>query len=187
MAAAAYGACLQIWSYIQMPAFAISTAVSAMVAQNVGASRHDRVDPVTKAGVTANILMTGLLASLLLLFDKPLLGLFLGAHSKAVPIAEHVQIVVTWSYVLVGITMVLSGTMRSYGAVILPLIAMVTAMYPARLGFYWLAHPYIGGEAVWWAFPAGSVASVLLTWLVYSHGNWRSPRHMQAPVAVAAE
>jgi putative MATE family efflux protein len=173
MAAAAYGALLQIWSYIQMPAFAISTAVSAMVAQNVGAARHDRVDPVTWAGVWANVVMTGLLTAALLLFDGPLLSLFLGEGSAAIPIAKHVQLVVTWSYVLVGVTMVLSGTMRSYGAVLLPLIAMVIAMYPARLGFYWLAYPYIGSEAVWWAFPAGSVFSTLLLWLAYTRGGWR--------------
>ena len=41
------------------------------------------------------------------------------------PIAEHVQIICTWTYVLVGITMVLTGTMRAYGAVMLPLIVMV--------------------------------------------------------------
>ena len=182
MAAAAYGALLQIWSYIQMPAFAISTAVSAMVAQNVGAGRHDRVEPVTMAGVYANILMTGVLTCLLLLFDGPLLSLFLGHDSPAVPIAEHVQLIVTWSYILVGITMVLTGTMRSYGAVILPLIVMVIAMYPARIGFYWLTHRWLGGEAVWWAFTAGSVISVILTWLAYSRGSWRSQARMPEPV-----
>jgi putative MATE family efflux protein len=183
MAAAAYGALLQIWSYIQMPAFAISTAVSAMVAQNVGAGRHERVDPVTMAGVYANVIMTGVLTCLLLLFDGPLLALFLGSGSPAIAIAEHVQIIVTWSYVLVGVTMVLTGTMRSYGAVMLPLIVMVIAMYPARLGFYWLAYPYIGGEAVWWAFPAGSVISVVLTWLAYRHDSWRGQPSVGRPVA----
>ena len=187
MAAAAYGALLQIWSYIQMPAFAISTAVSAMVAQNVGAARHDRVEPITMAGVYANILMTGLLASLLLLFDGPLLSLFLGHGSAAVPIAEHVQIIVTWSYVLIGITMVLTGTMRSYGAVILPLIVMVVAMYPARLGFYALTHPYLGSEAVWWAFPAGSVISVVGTWLAYKSSGWRGQQIVPPPGALPAE
>jgi len=173
MAAAAYGACMTIWSYIQMPAFAVSTAVSAMVAQNAGAGRHERVDPVTTAGVKANVMMTGLLTILLLLFDGPLLALFLGHGSRAVPIAEHVQLIVTWSYIMVGITMVMSGTLRAYGVVILPLIMMVIAMYPVRIGFYWLAYPAIQGEAVWWAFPAGSVASVVLTWFAYSRGPWR--------------
>ena len=135
------------------------------------------------AGVFANILLTGVLSCLRLLFDGPLLSLFLGHGSAAVPIAEHVQIIVTWSYVLVGITMVLTGTMRSYGAVMLPLIVMVIAMYPARLGFYWLTLPYLGSEAVWWAFPAGSVISVALTWLAYTRGAWRGLQRMPEPAA----
>jgi len=188
MATAAYGALMQIWSYIQMPAFAISTAVSAMVAQNVGASRHDRVEPITMAGVYANILLTGLLSALLLLFDGPLLTLFLGHGSAAIPIAEHVQVICTWTYILVGITMVLTGTMRSYGAVMLPLLVMVISMYPARIGFYYLTYPWLGGEAVWWAFPAGSVISVILTWLAYTRGGWRTKAQApRMPEAVPAE
>ena len=186
MSSAAYSACLQIWGYIQMPAFAVSTAVSAMVAQNVGAGRHDRVDPVTMAGVKANILMTGLLAALLLLFDAPLLGLFLGAGSEAIPIAEHVQAISTWSYVLIGITMVLSGTMRSYGVVVLPLIAMVVSMFPVRLGFYWLGYPIMGAEALWWAFPVGSAASLGLTWLAYTRGGWRRRQDLPSRMPAAA-
>jgi len=32
----------------------------------------------------------------------------------------------------------LSGTMRSYSIVVLPLIVMIVSMYLARIGFYWL-------------------------------------------------
>ncbi len=180
LATAAYGACLQIWGYVQMPAFAISMAVSAMVAQNIGAGRHDRVGEITRGGIGANFLLTGLLTTLLMLFDGPLLALFLGAGSAAIPIAEHVQLVTTWSFILTGMMMVLSGTMRAYGAVLLPLIAMTLAMYPARLGFYFLAYPVIGAEAVWWAFPMGSTAALVLTWLAYRHGGWRRERDAPA-------
>jgi putative MATE family efflux protein len=185
LTSAAFGALMQIWAYIQMPAFSISTAVSAMVAQNVGAGRHDRVHPVTMAGVGSNVVMTGVLACLLLLFDRPLLALFLGADSGAIPIAEHAQLIVTWSYVLMGLTMVMTGTMRSYGAVVLPLIVMIVAMYPARLGFYWLSLPYLGKDAVWWSFPAGSIISVALTWLAYSRGSWRKQQRLSAAAAGA--
>ncbi len=47
--AAGYGALLQLWNYIQMPGLAISAAVSAMVAQHIGARREARVDPITWA------------------------------------------------------------------------------------------------------------------------------------------
>jgi putative MATE family efflux protein len=172
--AAAYGASMQLWNYLQMPAFAISSAVSAMVAQNVGAGLHKRVNQITWQGLIANEAFTLTLALLILAFDTPLLHMFLMPGSPSVPIAEHIQPIVIWSYVLFGIMMILTGTMRAYGAVVLPLIIMFIAMYPARIGFYFAAHPLIAGEALWWAYPFSAVLAVGLTIAIYTKGNWRN-------------
>ena len=61
---AAYGASMQLWNYLQMPAFAIGSAVSAMVAQSIGASNHSRAGAVTLYGVFTNLVMTGVLGAL---------------------------------------------------------------------------------------------------------------------------
>jgi putative MATE family efflux protein len=174
-AAAAYGASLQLWNYLQMPAFAISSAVTAIVAQSVGGGKHARVGEATRAGMLANLVMTSLLAALIVVFDRPLLALFLGGSSPALPIAEHIQLVTTWSFVVMGVMMVLGGTMRAYGVVVVPLIVMIISLFPGRIGFYYLAYPHIGSEAVWWASPIGTVISALLTWTYYASGRWRRP------------
>ena len=49
--AAGYGAALQLWTYVQMPAMAIGAACSSMAGQNVGAGRWDRVDATARTGV----------------------------------------------------------------------------------------------------------------------------------------
>lgn len=173
MTTAAYGAMLQIWAYVQMPAFSISVAVSAMVAQNIGASLHDRVGAITIAGVVTNTVITVVMTVLLILFDQPMLGLFLGEGSPAIPIAERIQLLSTWAMIATGMVMVLGGTMRAYGVVLLPLIAMAIALWPLRLGFYELAYPLIGADALWWSFTFGAAMALLLTWLVYSRPGWR--------------
>jgi putative MATE family efflux protein len=172
-ASAAYGASLQLWNYLQMPAFAVSSAVSAMVAQSLGAGKHKRVGEVTRVGLTATLTMSVILAALIVLFDHPLLALFLGGNSPAMPIARHMQLICTTSYVVACVGMILTGTMRAYGAVIAPLVIMVVSFYPGRLGFYALAYPHIGGEAIWWAYPAGSLISLVLTCSYYASGRWR--------------
>lgn len=173
LTSAAYGASLQLWNYLQMPALAISAAVSAMAAQAIGARMMDRLGRINRAGVLLNLAITGTLTALLLLFDRPALTLFLGAGSPAVDLARHIQLVASWSYILFGVTTVLFGTMRAGGVVIAPLVVLAIAMYPVRLGFYWLAYPHIGGEALWWAFPAGSLAAMLLTIVAYRRPGWR--------------
>jgi len=173
---AAYGASLQLWNYLQMPAMALASAVSAMVAQSIGAGNHQRVGAVTRVGVIGNLAVTGVLAAIIVAAHRPLFALFLGSGSAAIPIAGHIQAICTWSFMLSGVMMVLTGTMRSYGAVLLPLGIMFVAFYPARLGFYFGAHPWLGGEALWWSYPTSSAVAVLLTWLAYTRGSWRDRR-----------
>lgn len=183
---AAYGASLQLWNYLQMPAFAIGAAVSAMVAQAIGAGDHARVGAVTVYGVMTNLAMTGSMALLIILFDRPLLSLFLGPDSPAVGIAQHLQLICTWSFVLAGVGMVMTGTMRSYGAVMVPLVIMFVSFYPARIGFYLAGYPLIGAEALWWAYPASSTISMILTVLAYTRGGWRDRRASAYPGAAEA-
>ena len=108
--------------------------------------------------------------------------------ASALPIAEHVQLVTTWSFVVMGVMMVLGGTMRAYGVVIAPMVIMVIALFPGRVGFYYLAYPHIGGEAVWWAGPVGTVISASLTYAYYASGRWRKSGTAEvAPAAMPAE
>jgi putative MATE family efflux protein len=172
-ASAAYGASLQVWTYLQMPALAISAAVSAMAAQTIGARLFDRLEAITRAGVILNLTMTGLMTGLLLLFDRPVLQLFLGSHSPAVDLARHIQFLASWSYVLFGVTIVLFGTMRAAGTVLPPLIVLGIAMYPGRLGFYELAHPALGMDAIWLSFPVGSLIALALAYGAYRFIPWR--------------
>lgn len=171
--AAAYGATLQLWNYVQMPALAVSAAVSAMAAQNIGAGRWDRVDSINRAGIITNLTMTGTLIALILLFDRPVLALFLGSDSPAIEVARHQQLLGSWSFLLFGVTMVLFGTMRGNAVVIPPLIILGISMYPVRLAFYYSAYPSIGADAIWWSFPVTSLASMLMALGVYRWSNWR--------------
>ncbi|MFM6853171.1 MAG: MATE family efflux transporter [Sphingopyxis sp.] len=173
LTAAAFGATLQLWAYIQMPALAIGAAVTAMASQNIGANLWHRVGRITRAGVFANVGMTGLLIALLLAFDRPVLALFLGGDSPAIGIARHMQFIASWSFLLFGATMVLFGTMRANGAVYEPLIILALSLYPVRLGFYAVMNPIIGTDALWWSFPAGSLVSLALAILTYRYGPWR--------------
>ncbi|MXO66536.1 MATE family efflux transporter [Altericroceibacterium endophyticum] len=170
---AAYGAAMQLFTYIQMPAMAIGGAVSAMAAQYIGARKWDALDHVTRAGVLVNLGMTGALTILLLLFDRPALGLFLGPDSPAVPLARHIQLLASWNFILFGVTMVLTATMRAGGAVTIPLIILAIALYPVRLGFYYLTYDWLGSDAIWISFPVAALAALLLAWWFYRRPGWR--------------
>ena len=175
---AAFSASQQTWTYLQMPAMAIGGAVSAMAAQNIGAGRWDRVDRISRAGLLFNLLITGSMVLLLVGFDRPALALFLGANSPAIDVARHMQMIASWSYLIFGCTMVLFGTMRANGVVVWPLIILIVALFPVRLGVYFLGYPYIGVDALWYSFPIGSATSFLLAYAVFAHGGWKKVKLM---------
>ncbi|WDJ86340.1 MATE family efflux transporter [Xanthomonas campestris pv. incanae] len=179
--AAAYGAALQLWNYVQMPAMALGAACSTMAAQNVGAGLWARVDATARTGVAANFLMTGLLIAPLILFDRWTLALFLPSDSPALEIARHLNHISIWSFLLFGVTFVVSGVVRATGAVIPPLLILAFALWGVRVPLANLLLPHLGADAVWWSFPISSACSMLLSLAYYRWGGWRKARMLATP------
>lgn len=178
--AAAYGVASQLWTYVQMPALAVGASVSSMVAQNVGAGRWDRVSRITGMGLAFNLTMTGALVGLVYLFNRHSLGLFLPDDGGAIEIAQHINAIVLWSFILFGFTIVLFGTVRATGAVMAPLAVLFVSMWVVRLPFAWWLGRTMGADAVWWSFPLGSVVSIALAAAYYRFGNWRASQILPA-------
>ncbi|MCW0387588.1 Multidrug export protein MepA [Xanthomonas sacchari] len=177
---AAYGAALQLWAYLQMPAMAIGAACSSMAAQNVGAQRWDRVAATARKGVLFNFLLTGALIAPLILFDRWTLALFLPPHSAALEIARHLNHIAVWSFLFFGVTFVISGVVRATGAVVPPLLILALSLWGIRVPFAQLLQPQLGVDAVWWSFPTSATCAMLLSLAYYRWGNWRTAR-MLAP------
>lgn len=169
----AYGAALQLWTYVQMPAMAIGAACSTMAAQNVGAGHWRRVDDTARAGVVGNVLMTGALAALIVGLDRQVLGLFLPAGSDALASARHLNHIAVGSFLFFGVTFVLSGVVRSTGAVMPPLIILGIALWGVRVPVAKLLQPWLGVDAIWWSFPVSSVCAMLMSLAYYRWGRWR--------------
>ena len=171
---AAFGVASQLWTYIQMPAMAIGAAVSAMAAQNIGAGRWDRISRIARSGLVFNLLLTGGLVVGVDLADRAALSVFLAPGSPAAPIAAHINLIVSWGFVLFGATMVLFGVVRANGAVLPPLIILAVSMFPVRLGCAMVLSRWLGPEALWWSFPLGSATSLTMAAAYYRFGRWRS-------------
>ncbi|MFN3512207.1 MAG: MATE family efflux transporter [Phenylobacterium sp.] len=174
--AAGYGAAIQLWTYVQMPAMALGAAVSSMAAQNVGAGKMERVDKVAAQGALIAAVMTAVPVGLIYLVEPWVLMLFLPPGSASAPIAMHINAFVLWGFIPFGIAFVLNGVIRATGAVWPPLLGLLIAMWFVRIPFVKLLEPAMGAEAIWWSFPLGSMASLVLAAGYYRWGNWRKAR-----------
>ncbi len=170
---AAYNATNQLWSYIQMPAFAVGGAVSAMAAQNIGAGRWDRISAITRTGVLVNVVMTGVLVMIMLAAGHLLLGLFLPHGSKAIAIGDHINWMIGWTFIPMGISMVITSVVRANGAVVVPFLILFISVIVVRMSVGFSLYPTYRADAIWWSFMASGTASVLMAIAYYMQGGWR--------------
>jgi len=183
---AAFGAATQIWNYIQMPAFAVGMAVSAMTAQNVGAGKWHRVTRIANVGVLYSVVVTGSVVLAIELLNTRVFGLFLPEGSSALAIAAHMNRIVSGSFIFFGISVALFGVVRATGAVMAPLVILTLSLLLVRFP---LAQAFLGRyhvEAVWWSFPVSSVLSALLALLYYKYGGWRTAHMVATDPAASA-
>jgi putative MATE family efflux protein len=173
---AAFNAAMQLWNYVQMPALAIGAAASSMAAQNVGAGKWDRVGKVATTGVIFNFLLGGSLITLVFVFNKHALGLFLPANGAALSLSAHLNAIVIWSFALFGTSIVLFGVVRATGAVIPPLIMLVISLWLIRVPFAFSMLDRWQADAIWWSFPLSSTVSLLMSVAYYRFGGWRKVR-----------
>lgn len=174
--AAAFGAINQIWIFVQMPANAVSLAVSTMAAQNIGAGRWERVSRLVRIGAAVNVASTALVVCGAMLLDQHLLRLFLPDNEAAVAIAQRINIVGGWGFVIQSATLTLSAVMRANGVALVPLIFMFIAFGPGRVGSAMLLQGTMGVDAIWLSFPIGSIMSFAMNAAYFRLGTWRKAR-----------
>jgi len=170
---AAFGAALQIWNYIQMPAFAVGMAVSAMTAQNVGAGKWQRVTHIARVGVLYSVLLTASIVLVIEALNTRAFSLFLPADSGALAIASHMNRIVTPSFIFFGISLTLFGVVRATGAVLAPLLILTISLLVVRFPFAQAFLARYQVDAIWWSFPLSSALAAALAVLYYRYGDWR--------------
>jgi putative MATE family efflux protein len=173
---AAFGVMNQLWAYIQMPAVAVGSAVSAMAAQNIGAEKWDRLSRITWAGIGINTIMSLVLIVTITAFARPLMELFLPADSPAIPLGIHMNHIVAWIYLMMGVSMVVTSVVRANGAVIGPFVILLIGAVFVRFSFAFSLYPTWRAEAIWWSSVASAAVMMVLSFAYYFHGGWRRKR-----------
>ncbi|MDY6947894.1 MAG: MATE family efflux transporter, partial [Pseudomonadota bacterium] len=181
---AAYGASIQLWTYIQLPGLAISTAVSAMVAQSVGARNWKRVRKTTQLAVTGCALVTGLAVLLVYAMGSHAYRLFLPENSSSLEIASHLNKVALWSLIFVMVAVVLFGVMRATGVVMAPLLIHCVSLFGVRFPLAALLIDSWQADAIWWSFSISCAVDLVLATLYYRYGNWRGGSRLLAGSAL---
>ncbi len=174
-ATAAYGAVNQVVSYVQFPAISIGITASIFGAQSIGARREDMLTKVVRTAVGLNYVIGGVIIAVCYVFAWQIIGWFI-TDQHTLLIAHTLLMITLWSYLLFGNSSVISGVVRSSGAVFWPTVNGIFAIWGIEVPAAYLLMRYFGVDGVWMGYPISFVVVVLLQFFYYER-FWKRRTH----------
>ncbi len=183
-AMAGFTAATRIDSLAGLPAMNIGLAVSSFTGQNLGAGKVDRAKAGYRAALRIGLGITTVMILVFLVFPNELIALFSPDPDVVLIGAKYLRIIAPFHLVftLMFITM---GVLRGAGAVMIPFIATLLAMWVVRVPAAILFSTIWGITGVFWAMPMGWLVGTTLTLLYYRSGRWTEKALIRAPDAKA--
>lgn len=169
---AAAGAAQRLDQAAFLPAMSMGLAVSAVVGQNLGAGKFDRVSAAVRwgsliaAGVTSLVTLVAVL--------KPTIMMVLFTQDPTV-LAEgsHYLQVVGWSYVPFALLFIWGGVLRGAGDTLSTMILTLIGLWAVRVPISVLLDRSMGTTGIWLGILASAIISALLHWAYYATGRWK--------------
>ena len=171
---------MRVDGFVMLPAFSFGTAMTTYAGQNIGADSMDRVEKGARDGTLAAMGVSAVLAALILLFGRHLMGIFTGTE-ELISTSYHVMQIVALGYIMMDITQCLSGIMRGAGDTVTPMwisiFSSVIFRVPAAYLFVWLSKTPEQPQGNFYMLSVSLlctwVLGALLTLLMYRRGKWK--------------
>jgi putative MATE family efflux protein len=194
---AAYTAAGRLDSLAIIPSMVFSTALSTFVGQNIGAGKLERV----KKGLSRTMLMASATAiaitALIIVFKFPLMRLFTTDEAVITIGGEYLTIVTSFYLLFTGM-FIYGGVMRGAGDTIIPMFITLFSLWIIRIpAAVFLSQETVqifgltlkgaglGQEGIWWAIPSGWGFGMLLSFIYYKTGRWKTKSVIKAKVEPA--
>jgi len=172
---AAYSAAGRIDGFAIMPAMSFAVALSTFVGQNLGANRPDRVKTGFRATLIMISLMTLVISGIVVFMGRFLMKLFTN-DPAVIEIGQQYLMVIGASYILFSTMFIINGLLRGAGDTLIPMFISLFSLWVIRIpvAYFLSKDPEIGLKGVWWSIPVGWFAGVVLYYLYYLSGRWKT-------------
>jgi len=173
-ASAAVGAVGKLNGFAILPAVAMSNAISAMAAQNLGAGRIDRAKKTAGTGITISILISLVIFAFVSVFPEFCMRIFTNEQSVIKKGAEYI-LAFRFDYLIVPFVFCLNGLFIGAGhttvSLINGMISSILFRIPASYLFGMAMN--LGLFGVGLGAPVASFASLVYGVLFYISGRWK--------------
>jgi len=171
---------MRVDGFAMMPNFSFGTAMTTYAGQNVGAGEYERVTRGAKQGTFMAVGISSALVVLILVFGRPLMGIFTGT-AELVTLSMNMMRILAVGYIAVAVTQTLSGVMRGAGDTVTPMwISMVSTILIRVPLAYGLVHltktpqlPQGQRACIFISLLISWVLGAVITSIFYRKGKWK--------------
>jgi putative MATE family efflux protein len=170
---AAYSVAQRIDSLAVMFAMNFGMALTSFTGQNIGANKFDRV----KTGLRSTLIMGSLISLsvtlLVLIFGNNIMGFFTPDAIVVAYGTSYLNIVSPF-YITFTVMFIVGGVMRGAGDTLIPMFITLFSLWVIRIPLAVMLSGRMEETGIWWAIPIGWLAGMLLSYLYYLTGSWKS-------------
>lgn len=169
---AAYSAAGRLDSLAGMPAMNFGAALSTFVGQNLGANKPERVAKGLRATLTMSSVLAVITTVVIVLFRRPLMGLFT-QDQVVIELGAQYLVIVASFYLFFSTMFVINGVMRGAGDTLIPMFITLFALWIIRFPASLALSKHLGPVGIWWAIPLAWFIGMTLSFLYYRLGKWK--------------
>lgn len=187
IAVSVLGVYFKLQSFVFMPVFGLTNGLIAVIGYNYGARNRKRIyDAIKVALVYALIIMAvGTLAFMLV--PETLLSLFESQEEAIAGELTRIGVpalqIISMGFLMAAVGIILSTVFQAIGNGILSLIMSLARQLIVLLPMAWLLAQWKGLDAVWWAFPAAEIVSLIICLFMY---RWADKKYLK-PIGAALD
>lgn len=171
---AAFGAAGRLDQFAFMPALSVGLAVTALVGQNLGAGKHERVHEILRWSV----LLTGSITAVVTLIAVAAPDLLLRVFTSDAEVlregASYLRIV-GLSYIPMALMFTIVGVLRGAGDTVASMIISFITLWLIRLPLaaYLARGVALGVQGAWAAIAISTLLGLIFNYGYYLTGRWR--------------
>jgi Na+-driven multidrug efflux pump len=176
-ALAAHGLINNINGFVSTPGFGMSSGVSVLVGQNLGAQKPQRAARSTWLGAA---ILEGLLvvcSIIILIWARGIVGLFT-QDPELINIASAFVRIATVSYLVLGFSSAFLACINGSGDTLPSMLINVGMIWLIQipLAYFLSNHTGLQVYGIRWALVIGGVSSAIFSFIYFKYGKWRTKR-----------
>lgn len=183
---AAFGIGSRVDQFAFLAVFAVTAAISAMSAQNIGAGRFDRIPQITAWGAALSLGISFVFTAAVMLFPDAFTSLFTSDRA-VIGIARNYFRIVAVGYLALALLFTYQGVLRGAGDTLASFFMIACSMVLLRvpLCFVLSHHTRLREMGLWAGITVSSFAGAGAFYLYYASGRWKK-RGARIPMSPAS-